>query len=84
MNLFKMSLLLVIFVTNIGDQFVDAQTSRYRNLRTWTDSTGQYKLKARLVACKENQIELETENGEIKQLPLIGTIEVIQACCLKQ
>lgn len=70
MNLFKISLLFVFLVANIGIQCVHAQTSKYRNLRTWTDSTGQYKLKARLVAFKDNQIDLETENGEIKQLPL--------------
>lgn len=60
----------MIIITNVGPELVVAQANKYKNLRTWTDSTGQYKIKAQLVSSEDGQVNLETEEGETKQLPL--------------
>ncbi len=59
--------ILVVFILN---QSVLGQSGKFKVLRTWTDSTGQFKLKARLVSVKEGQVTLETEDGILKDLPV--------------
>ena len=39
-------------------------------LRTWTDSTGQFKLRARLVRVSSDKVTLEKANGDKLELPL--------------
>lgn len=38
--------------------------------RTWTDSTGQFKIVAEFIEFKSGQVSLKTENGRVIQLPL--------------
>ena len=38
--------------------------------RTWTDSTGKYKIVAEFQECRDGQVQLKTENGRMVSLPL--------------
>lgn len=73
--MFKMKLnkpisIFAILVIATYSQAALAQTGKFKVLRTWTDSTGQYKLNARLVSVREEQVELKTDSGEEKKLPI--------------
>jgi hypothetical protein len=70
MNLLKPFFFSVVLFLICNNQILNAQLGKYQMLRTWTDSSGNYKLKARLVSTSKNLVQLKTEVGEPKELPL--------------
>jgi hypothetical protein len=52
-------------------------------IRTWTDSSGVYKIEARFVAIKDGKVTLEKEDGSTKSLPLDKLSEEDQAAAKK-
>lgn len=61
----------------------DAATSGAANAlsapRTWTDSTGQYKVQAKVVKFEDGQVTLEKADGRVITLPLARLSEADQA-----
>ena len=50
-----------------AESAADAPKSAYR---TWTDTTGQFSVKARCRGAKDGKLSLETEDGRVVQVPI--------------
>jgi len=46
-----------------------AQSAANGGMRTWTDSTGKYKIEAELVDCQEGEVRLKKVGGQIISVP---------------
>lgn len=51
-------------------EVVHSQESSLEGVRTWTDSTGKYKVQAKFVSVKDGLVTLEKESGQTLNLPI--------------
>ena len=52
-------------------------------MRTWTDSSGLYKIEARFVELADGKVTLEKDDGTRKSMPLDKLWKTIKSCAKK-